>query len=156
MNTKTPTAGAKLRAALDAALARASEQLGRHLEFDEAERHVIEQAAPPDNSHHGKLYRLLLEREEAEARHCTPHPGSRRRLAALSAGGPVDVCAADLPAWARVGEVGHWWRRAIVTPAGAVTFWEDDGSMWLAENGLCTPAPVSTGESERRTVDRQH
>src|ERR1700730_3382804 len=41
--TKT-TAGAKLRADLDQALAHASEEAGRALEFDEAERHVIDQA----------------------------------------------------------------------------------------------------------------
>ena len=44
MKSKTPSAGAKLRADLDAALARAGEELGHALEFDEAERHVIDQA----------------------------------------------------------------------------------------------------------------
>jgi hypothetical protein len=37
---------------------------------------------------------------------------------------------------ARVGDVCHWWRRATVTAAGAVKFWDDDGSAWLAENGV--------------------
>jgi hypothetical protein len=40
MTTKNPSAGFRLRADLDAALARASEELGRPLEFDEAERGV--------------------------------------------------------------------------------------------------------------------
>jgi hypothetical protein len=44
MTTKTPTAGQRLAAHLDAALARAGEELGHALEFEEAERHVIEQA----------------------------------------------------------------------------------------------------------------
>jgi len=38
------TAGQKLRVDLDAALRNASAELGRELEFDEAERHVIDQA----------------------------------------------------------------------------------------------------------------
>ena len=38
------TAGQKLRADLDAALRHASQELGRDLEFDEAECHVIDQA----------------------------------------------------------------------------------------------------------------
>jgi hypothetical protein len=46
MTTKTtPTAGARLRPDLDAALRLASQEVGRDLEFDEAERHVIDQAA---------------------------------------------------------------------------------------------------------------
>jgi hypothetical protein len=40
----TPTAGDRLRADLNAALAHASEEAGRALEFDEAERHCIDQA----------------------------------------------------------------------------------------------------------------
>lgn len=39
------SAGHKLRADLDAALAHASKELGRDLEFDEQERLIIEQAA---------------------------------------------------------------------------------------------------------------
>jgi hypothetical protein len=46
------------------------------------------------------------------------------------------VTAGELPAWARVGEVCHWWRRTTVTAFGVVTFYDDDGSAWLAENGL--------------------
>ena len=45
MKANTPSAGARLRADLDAALAHAGEGLGRAMEFDEAERHVIDQAA---------------------------------------------------------------------------------------------------------------
>jgi hypothetical protein len=33
-------------------------------------------------------------------------------------------------------DVCHWWRRATVTAAGAVKFWDDDGSAWLAEQEL--------------------
>ncbi|MDW5610005.1 MULTISPECIES: hypothetical protein [Mycolicibacterium] len=44
MSTKTPSAGARLRADLDTALAHASQQLGRELEFDERERLVVDQA----------------------------------------------------------------------------------------------------------------
>jgi hypothetical protein len=49
MTPKTPTAGAKLRADLDTALAHASEEAGRALEFDEAERHVIDQVVEAAN-----------------------------------------------------------------------------------------------------------
>ena len=41
-----------------------------------------------------------------------------------------------LPPWARAGEPVHWWCRATVSADGAVSFWDDDGSPWLAENGL--------------------
>jgi hypothetical protein len=44
MSTKTTSAGARLRAELNTALAHAAKELGRELEFDEAERHVIDQA----------------------------------------------------------------------------------------------------------------
>jgi hypothetical protein len=57
-------------------------------------------------------------------------------MAALRAGRPVDVCAGDLLAWAREGETTHWWGRATVTAAGVVAFYHDDGSRWLADNGL--------------------
>jgi hypothetical protein len=30
----------------------------------------------------------------------------------------------------------HWWRRAVVSADGAVAFRDDDGSAWLAENGI--------------------
>ncbi|SUA03099.1 Uncharacterised protein [Mycolicibacterium fortuitum] len=42
----------------------------------------------------------------------------------------------DLPPWARAGEPVHWFHRAIVTADGAASFYDDDGSRWLAENGL--------------------
>jgi hypothetical protein len=66
MTPKTPTAGAKLRADLDTALTHASEEAGRALEFDEAERHVIDQAvesADCAEEMHG-LYRDELARAE--------------------------------------------------------------------------------------------
>ena len=37
---------------------------------------------------------------------------------------------------ARVGQALHWWRRAVVSADGAVVLRDDDGSAWLAENGL--------------------
>lgn len=64
------------------------------------------------------------------------YTGSDDRMAALRAGRPVDVCAGDLLAWAREGETTHWWGRATVTAAGVVVFYHDDGSRWLADNGL--------------------
>ena len=39
-----------------------------------------------------------------------------------------------LPPWARAGEPVHWWCRDLRD--GAVSFWDDDGSARLAENGL--------------------
>jgi hypothetical protein len=41
----------------------------------------------------------------------------------------------------------HWWRRATVTAAGAVTFYDDTGAMFLVENG--------TGCSARRASTRK-
>jgi hypothetical protein len=64
------------------------------------------------------------------------YDGSPRRLAALRAGEPVEVHASALPPWARVGVTVRWWTRAVVRPDGTVTFRDDDGSLWLAENGL--------------------
>lgn len=91
--------------------------------------------APPSHSLRG-LYAAVLAREEAEAQHSYPHPSNRPRLVALRAGEPADVTAGELPPWARVGEAVHWWRRATVTATGAVTFYNDDASRWLAESGL--------------------
>jgi hypothetical protein len=45
MTTKTPTAGDRLRADLDEALRLASDEAGRALEFDQAGRHLVDQAA---------------------------------------------------------------------------------------------------------------
>jgi hypothetical protein len=78
--TKTVSAGQKLRADLDVALANAAEELGRPLEFDEAERHVIDQA--------------------------------------------------------RAGVACRWWTRAVLQPGGTIAYHDDDGSQFLAENGL--------------------
>ena len=92
-----------------------------------------------------RLYDWLLAREE-EA-HQQPgytlpwtleqpsYDGTPQRLAALQRGEPVDLPVSALPAWARVGEKLHWWRRATVS-ADSVTFYDDDGSEWLTENGL--------------------
>lgn len=66
LTTKAVSAGARLRADLDAALAHASEEAGRALEFDEAERHVIDQAVEAadcaEQMH--ALYRAELARAE--------------------------------------------------------------------------------------------
>jgi hypothetical protein len=65
MKVRTPSAGERLRADLDAALAHAGKEFGRELEFDEAERHVIEQAADAaDRAEEiGSLYRAELARD---------------------------------------------------------------------------------------------
>lgn len=47
MTTDTTCAGARLRADLDAALAHASQEAGRTLEFDEAERESSTKRSPP-------------------------------------------------------------------------------------------------------------
>jgi hypothetical protein len=100
-----------------------------------------------DHSQDAPLYAWLLRREE-DALWCpsrtlpwTPeqpsYTGRDERLAALRAGEPVDVPVSALPRWARAGEdLKRWWRRATVSPHGAVTFWDDDGSAWLQENEL--------------------
>jgi hypothetical protein len=64
------------------------------------------------------------------------YDGTRERLAALQRGEPVDIAASDLPPYARAGVECHWWTRAGMNPDGGVTFWDDDGAAWLAENGL--------------------
>lgn len=78
MDTKTPSAGARLRADLVAALAHASHELGRALEFDEAERHTIDQAvAAADRAEEmTALYRTEL------ARQPEPRPTALVKLAA--------------------------------------------------------------------------
>ncbi|OCB14147.1 hypothetical protein A5717_11595 [Mycolicibacterium porcinum] len=90
------------------------------------------------------LYGWLADREERAAlRGFTLSPadqpsyiGSSERLAALRAGEPVNIRAADLPPWARVGVVVRWWTRVVVAPDGTVTYEDDDGSRWMAENEL--------------------
>ena len=44
--------------------------------------------------------------------------------------------ASDLPPYARAGRRCRWRDRAVVDADGAVEFYDDDGSAWLAENGL--------------------
>ena len=82
------------------------------------------------------LYDHLSKVAEAEARALVVRPGVADRLAAIAAGQPVDVSVGDLPAWAREGQPMHWWRRATVAVTGAVDWYDDDGSRWLADNGL--------------------
>ncbi|MDT5101291.1 MAG: hypothetical protein QOC76_5028 [Mycobacterium sp.] len=93
---------------------------------------------PPTTGQHAGVYTMLLAREEQESRHSMPHHSNAARLAALRTGQPVDVCAGDLPAGVRpAGKAySHWWLRATVTADGAVSFYDDDGSIWLAENGI--------------------
>jgi hypothetical protein len=67
---------------------------------------------------------------------CGRAPATPPGTPALRAGVPGDVCTGDLPASAREGETCHWWRRPTVTAAGVVTFYDDTGARWLAENGL--------------------
>jgi hypothetical protein len=87
--------------------------------------------APPERSH-AEVFRWLLEAEETEARHSMPQPSNARHLAALQAGRPVDICAGDLPEWARAGEPTHWWRRVIATAAGAVEFYNEVSAFVIA------------------------
>ncbi|MFG1931317.1 hypothetical protein ACGFK1_11750 [Mycobacterium sp. NPDC048908] len=92
MAVKLPSAGARLRADLDAALAHAGEELGRSLEFDEAERHVITRAAAAADRAEEMtgLYRAEL------ARRPEPRPSVLVKLAAeirLSEKAAVDLVA---------------------------------------------------------------
>jgi hypothetical protein len=74
----TTSAGQRLRAGLDAALAHAAEEAGRSLEFDEAERHVIDQAvAAADRA---EDMRGLFRAELAHTPECRP-----RTVVALAA-----------------------------------------------------------------------
>ena len=63
------------------------------------------------------------------------YDGTAERLRTLQRGEPLDLPASDLPPWARAGMVCHWWTRAVVDADGVVELY-DDGSVWLAENGL--------------------
>lgn len=90
------------------------------------------------------LYGWLADREERAARHGfalsqgdgPSYRGAPEQLAAFRAGEPVNIRAADLPPWARVGVAVRWWTRAVVQPDGTVTYHDDDGSRWMAENEL--------------------
>jgi hypothetical protein len=110
---------------------------------------MMARAATRPLATHSGLYAWLADREERTARNgfqlsgveqtgcgAYSYRGTPDRLAALGCGEPVDIRAADLPAWARVGVVCRWWTRAVVGPDNTVTFRDDDGSRWLAENGL--------------------
>jgi hypothetical protein len=78
MTTKTPTAGDRLRADLDEALRLASDEAGRALEFDEAERHLVDQAAASADraQEMSALYRAELTRKPE------PRPTALGKLAA--------------------------------------------------------------------------
>ncbi|MFG1931318.1 hypothetical protein ACGFK1_11755 [Mycobacterium sp. NPDC048908] len=99
--------------------------------------------AAPTHGYSG-LYATLGEREELAARNGglvteasgRVYVGNADRLAAFRTGAPAEMRAGDLPPSVREGDPTHWWRRAIVTAAVAVSFHDDDGSAWLAENGL--------------------
>ena len=77
----TPTAGDRLRADLDSAPTHASQELGRTLEFDEVERHVIDQAvAAADRAEEiTVLYRAELARKP-RSKH-SANGGKKRFLA---------------------------------------------------------------------------
>ena len=62
--------------------------------------------------------------------------GTPERLAALQRGATVDLPLYGLPSWARVDEPLRWWRRAVVSADGSVVLRDDDGRLWLEENGL--------------------
>jgi hypothetical protein len=100
------------------------------------------------------LYQWLVDREErslaAGGTLCwwpdqPSYDANPQRLAALRAGEPVDIAASDLPLYARAGMVCHWWTRAVVSADGAVTFRDDDGAAWLAENDLQADDPPVNG-----------
>jgi hypothetical protein len=97
MTTKTPSAGTRLRADLDAALAHASEQAERALEFDEAERHVIDQAAAAaDRADELRaLYRAELARQ--------PEPRPRTVVALAAETRLTEKAAVDLVARVNLG-----------------------------------------------------
>ena len=97
MTKTTLTAGAKLRAELDAALARAAEEVGHALEFDEAERHVIDQAAEAaDRAEEIRaLYRADLARE--------PEPRPRSVVALAAEARLTEKAAVDFVARVKLG-----------------------------------------------------
>ena len=97
MTNTTLTAGAKLRAELDAALARAAEEVGHALEFDEAERHVIDQAAEAaDRAEEIRaLYRAELARE--------PEPRPRSVVALAAEARLTEKAAVDFVARVKLG-----------------------------------------------------
>jgi hypothetical protein len=78
------------------------------------------------------------------------YQGSPQRLADFRAGRAVNLPAWFLPASVRDGVAADhmpriailqrvaecWWTRAVVEPDGRVSYVDDDGSLWLSENGL--------------------
>jgi hypothetical protein len=92
------------------------------------------------------LYAWLAEREERAASHPgfvlpardngTAYHGYPDRLATLRAGCGLKIAVADLPAHARIGLASHWWNRATVSPDGTIALSDDDGHLWLTEEGL--------------------
>lgn len=56
------------------------------------------------------------------------------RACGRAADGPVNVPVWALPPWVRVEY--RWWRRAVVGEDDSIQFVDDDGRLWLAENGL--------------------
>jgi len=92
------------------------------------------------------LYGWLVAREEraairsgyvlADPKTGTSYSGLPDRLATLRAGCAINLPVGDLPPHARVGLDHHWWNRATVSPDGSIALSVDDGSLWLAEQGL--------------------
>jgi hypothetical protein len=83
-----------------------------------------------------RTFLATLQNQANPAGAATPSPDDAKRLTALRAGAPVSGATEKLPEWARVGETTHWWRLATVRPDETVTFRDDNGLNWLAENGL--------------------
>jgi hypothetical protein len=96
MSTSTPSAGARLRADLHTALARAAEEVGHALEFDEAEAHTIEQAAHAADR--AEQIRALYEAELA-----SPDPRPRTVVALAAEARLSEKAAVDLVARVSLG-----------------------------------------------------
>jgi hypothetical protein len=98
MTTKTPSAGRKLRADLDAALDHARKDLDRpNLEFDEAERHIIDQAAAAADR--GEELRALYRAELVRK----PEPRLRTVVALAAEARLTEKAAVDLVARVNLG-----------------------------------------------------
>lgn len=104
----------------------------------------VAQVPPRARSQFTGLFALVADREERAACHgfaLSPanqpcYTGSTERLAALRARNQVNIRGQDLPPCAWMGVGLRRWTWAVVQPDGTVTYRDDDGSHWLAENDL--------------------